>query len=308
MDEEQAVALDRDTRWSGIGLDQQVGTMNRLLRKACSVILLLYVAAGGELGAQQVVGASLWYEPLPEPTLETSAAVPIVLNNGRTIFLNRVSYQNVVYHFEEWGFAEGDAEDMERFHSITYSLIYLQQLAEKWRLLLAANPSLSSDFGSDISADDFFLSLQGGFTAQILENLSLGLALLYNLGDLYPYPGALIEWKITKDLVLSGILPVFATLEYGISRYLDLGLQANLEFRSHHGDPDKYGLENPQFSFIFARAGGYVQANVMSWLHLNVEGGYYFYRYLSFGNGNEEQESLFLDNAFYIKGGLIVGF
>jgi hypothetical protein len=272
--------------------------------------------------AQQFVGVSAFYEALPDRRIEAGGVFPILLNKDPdtgepgTIFINRFAYENTVYNFDDWGFRAGSSGETEMFHCILYNLFFIQRLNDRWGLVAMVEPSLSSDFGAEVSIDDFYLTVQAGFTVKVLENLVLGATAGYTIGFAFPYPILFIQWDITDRLQLLGFLPMFASLQLSVSQYLDLGINAELEFRSHHGDPDKYGVDNPQFSYINMRAGPFVQLNLgevkmgeetYGIVHLLIEGGYYFYRNWGFLDGAEPRIGMTLDGAFFVRGGLILG-
>lgn len=109
----------------------------------------------------------------------------------------------------------------------------------------------------------------------MLDNLILGAGLGYTFGIAFPYPVGIVQWDINDRLALNALLPFFATLSFEASDMLDLGVKAQVDFRGHHGDPDRYGVDNPQLSYLNIKAGPYVQVNVGECAHFNFEGGYY---------------------------------
>jgi hypothetical protein len=64
------------------------------------------------------------------------------------------------------------------------------------------------------------------------------------------------------------------------------------------------------------RTGPFVQVNLgevemgeqtYTVVHFFVEGGYYFFRNITFADGYDVRESINLDGAFFVRGGLILG-
>jgi len=269
--------------------------------------MILLAWATGALPAQQMDAAGVSYEIAPDPTLEATVGFPILLNDLRTIFVNSFGYERVEYDFDAWDFQAGRSGSREVFHSISYTLVYIQRIGERWTLLSFVSTGLSSDFGSRVSIDDFGMTIQASAQAEITDTFQLGGGLLYPIGAPFPYPVVLVDWDITERLAFVGYLPVYASLDLEAADFLDVGFTAEADFRSYHGDPDKYGVDNPQFSIITAKAGPYARASIGEWVHLKIEWGYYFLRLFSFLDGSDERESKAADGAITFKTSLTVG-
>ena len=59
-----------------------------------------------------------------------------------------------------------------------------------------------------------------------------------------------------------------------------------------HGDPDKFGVDNPLMKYSEGTISPSVQIHFLNWFHLNIEGGFAFYRNYEFFDGDEKAQSL----------------
>ena len=80
--------------------------------------LVVGLTMTGGAFAQQLAGVSFTYEMFPLNTWGSVAAFPLILAQGKTILVSAVEYQNTVYDFEDWGYAQGSTGDTERFHAV----------------------------------------------------------------------------------------------------------------------------------------------------------------------------------------------
>ncbi len=122
-----------------------------------------------------------------------------------------------------------------------------------------------------------------------------------------PLPFALVEWAITPKLNLNALLPMNATLLYSPWSILAVGIFGETGGSSYHGDPDKFGVGNPQLDYSVASAGATAQVHVTPWALLTLKGGYTFQRRFEFFDGGDAASQYDLRQSWYVTGGLQFG-
>jgi len=120
----------------------------------CFVLCLLITGASISVFAQQIMGVSATYGHLPLKTFNASASFPLFFAEGKTIFVNTVEYGYSVYDYDDWGFSQGSAGDTEQFQTVSYNLLFIQQLSQSWQMIVMPAVGLASDFEGDVSSDD----------------------------------------------------------------------------------------------------------------------------------------------------------
>lgn len=275
----------------------------------CFVLCLLIAGVATDVSAQEIISVSAAYEFFPLKNFNGSVSFPLVFAKGKTIFVNSIAYQYSVYDLDDWGFVQGSADDTEQFHSVSYTLRFIQQLSPKWQLLAAVTPGLASDFEGDVSIDDSTFTGMLIFIHKFNEAFSLGPGVAYSVRDdpIFPVPFLVLEWIIRSKVIVQGVVPDNVTILYRANRVIDLGVTAKTMSVNHHGDPDKYTVDNPWLKYSDISVGPIAQLHISKWLQLSVEGGYTFLRDFEFSDGNDEKEEIDLDNKGYLKVSLQVG-
>jgi len=94
---------------------------------------------------------------------------------------------------------------------------------------------------------------------------------------------------------------------YRLHPVVELGVFVKSNSVNHHGNPEKYAVENPWLAYSDLSAGPTVQLHFSKWVHLNLEGGYAFFRKFKLFDGFDEESSIDLDGRVYLKASLQVG-
>ncbi len=240
-------------------------------------------------------------------TLQAEIAYPISFNGGDTVLTNGLSYGQLMLNYSNRDPAAGEL--VETAHAINYDFTWHQTFDDTWSLLTMVSPGLASDFEGSLSFDDVVLEAAAVMICSFSESFALGLGGGYNprMGQQYPMPVLALRWLPTPSMKLESILPMSLSYAFRPHPFLDLGLDVNLEGSSYHGDPDKYGVDNPQMRYSLAKAGPTVTLNFTPWLHLRLHGGYTFVRRFEFYDGFDEQASYDLKNNAYFLGRLSIG-
>jgi hypothetical protein len=290
------------------------------------VCVVLLAGIGISASAQEAIGVSVGYEYIPhvnfadpEPGFEAveiqlntwsiGAAFPLSFGEGSTLLLNSVNYQRLGFNYKGWQSWMG--ERPIQAHSISYSAFLLQTLTERWTLVISMVPGIASELDGELSTYDFTLSaIVGAMRAFGEKNnftLGAGLAYTWDFGDPIPLPFLYVDWNISSKLNISGILPANLAITYMLFSFIDVGLLASIGGNRYHGDPDKFGVDNPQMKYSLATVGPKVQIHFTKWLHLNLEGGYTIFRNFSFWDGPTEVSNFDMENTFYLRASTVIG-
>lgn len=134
---------------------------------------------------------------------------------------------------------------------------------------------MASDLKADISEDDFNFQAAAIAIRHYSERFSLGLGVAYStqFGDAAPLPVLAFDWNNGKNLQFKAILPVSLEFWCRHSERLDVGLVTAGDGNNFHGDPDIYGVENPNLRYTMLTLGPVARINVTSWVQLHLEAG-----------------------------------
>lgn len=269
--------------------------------------------------AQGFIGVSYGYEMFPYARLQTpipggrdfeikttswnvGVSFPWEFADGKILMLSNLSYKRVRFTYRNIP-PFTNVENLTQAQSIQLSAFIIDSLSERWSLIVAMIPGVASDFERKVSMDDFTLQAVLGFIRKYGTTFQLGLGLAYtrDFGRPIPLPFLYIDWKITPNLVLNGLLPASMALRYDLHPMVDLGLAMKVRGDRYHGDPKKYGVNNPQMEYSEATLSPSARIHFAQWLHLNIEGGFAFYRKYEFLDGDITASSIDLEQTGYLR-------
>lgn len=197
----------------------------------------------GRFGPSQMAG-----EPTQGSNKEIGALVnlkiPVVLND-RSIFYSELSYFNS--HIESDQALGTDVANPLTIHGFILQTGLVQSINDHQKLQLLLVPRFMSDFENITSANwqwgGVFL-----FENRYSDKLMLRFGGMYNTEMFGPAfnPLLYIVWQITPKWSISGMLPIFAKVNYQANENLSVGL-------SHFGLVTSYRLGN------LAYAGDYIE-------------------------------------------------
>jgi hypothetical protein len=170
-------------------------------------------------------------------------------------------------------------------------------------------PGVASDFAAEITGDDFTFQGIFGFIRGLGENFQVGAGLSYirEFGPPLPLPFIYFDWNDGSNLSANGILPTNLDVSYRLAPQIGLGLSLKFSGNRYHGDPRRYGVDNPQLEYSEGTVSPTAQFHFAEWIHLNAEGGYAFYRNFRFLDGAEEAASYDMEGTMYARGGIVLG-
>jgi hypothetical protein len=287
------------------------------------LLILLLVIPGKGGFAQQVFGASLEYGVFPyvkladpnsitenleiQTDIKTVGLVfPLALQDGKIVIFNQFNYRRVDFTYKH--FPEGT--EIEQAQAVNYTFFMIDSLSEKWSLVAILTPGLASDFEADeISGDDFTLQAIFGYIRKYSPNFQLGFGLAYirDFGRPIPLPFIYFDWNNGDRLSATGLVPTDMSLTYKFNPKIDFLLTMKFLGDRHHGNPDKFGVKNPQMEYSEGTISPALQVHLNKWLHLKVEAGYAFYRNFEFLDGDKTVQSFDMEPTIYYRANLLLG-
>jgi hypothetical protein len=239
-------------------------------------------------------------------TVTISASYPWVFSGGRTVLTNEISYQRREFSYKN--FPHGDPA-LHDIHDVKYTLMLQHGLSHKWTMLTIVTPGLGSDFGADLSSDDFTLQLAAIFIRQFSEAFSFGFGAAHStrFGEPLPLPVLAFSWNNGTNLNWDTILPVSSEFWYRSSERLRLGLVFGVDGNNYHGDPDIFGVANPQLRHSVTTFGPSARYRLANRLQLNVDSGLIGFHRFEFYDGNDQQASFNMKPSAFFRVGLVFG-
>jgi hypothetical protein len=287
------------------------------------VLTLVSIGTSNHVFAQQFFGLSFGYEYFPSVELvdpipgaedfkieatswNLGAAFPLAFSKGKILVMNQINYKRTDFSYQNF---PAGGTDIDQIQEVEYTFFMIDSLSKKWKMVAVVTPGLASDFEGNVSSDDFTFGAVFGFIRQMSEKFQLGFGIAYmpDFGEPLPLPFLYIDWKIAPKLSVNGILPTNMILTYKLNPKIDLGMSLKVDGNRYHGNPDKFGVDNPLMIYSEGTISPMVQIHFLKWLHLNLEGGFAFYRNFEFFDGDEKAQSLDLKQTGYLRTGLVLG-
>jgi len=243
-------------------------------------------------------------------TIKIKASYPNPISQ-RTFLMHEILYDRFDMDYKNWDEVQGGPE-IPHGHAIKYNLMIMHSFSEKWSMLAFITPGLASDFRSKLSTDDFTIETALVFVYKFSPNFSLGAGLAYSrqFGEPMPLPVIALDWNNGSNLKAKAIIPASLELWYMLSQRFELGLVLSGDGNEYHGDPKRYGGDNPKLKYSVFTLGPSLKYRLNeSWSFL-IDGGYTFQRRFEFTNDIgklEVEENYDLKNAAYVRIGFQLG-
>lgn len=243
-------------------------------------------------------------------TLNVRANYPVVLKQNRTYLINELLFDRFDLDYTKWNKEQaGGGPKPEHVYAIKYSLMLRHILSQKWYYMAFIVPGLASDFKGKLTFDDFSFEAAVVFVRQFSSNTGLGFGLAYSrfFGEPFPMPVLALEWNNGSNLKSSIILPVSLELWYAMSNIIELGFVGGVQGNQYHGDPELYGVGNPQMRYSVTTLGPAVNIGLGKLVKIRFDAGINLFRRFEFYNDDEKVRSYNLKNAGFVRIGLKIG-
>ncbi|UCE24441.1 MAG: hypothetical protein JSU74_14350 [Candidatus Zixiibacteriota bacterium] len=228
---------------------------------------------------------------------------PIVFSGGRTILVNDFSYQLIDFEYKNWEYP------LSRLHSASYTLMLQHRLSQKWSAWVLGTPSMASDLKAEVSEKDFNFQVVTAFIRHFSERLSVGIGVAYSTqfgsGEILPILA--FDWNNGKNLMARAILPASFEFWYRPDPIFDIGLLVSGDGNNFRGDPEIYGVANPELRYTMLTVGPAVKINVSRQVRVNIEAGLIGLHRFEFYDADDEAGSYDLKPSQYLRVGLQYG-
>jgi len=233
--------------------------------------------------------------------------IPKRLNKRGSFLINKIEYAKTDIDYSS---GPGILKDLERFHTVSYTLGYRRPLKNNWSLVAMLTPTLSSNFQSSLEWEDLKLRGVVMFTKPIKPSLRLSLGLMYGAttGVPLPLPMFSMMWKPAPKWEVNVGFPRFG-VNYAMGPKTNIGADLFMVGDNFTLTKDLYFTENKIDNIRIMNLGGGLNLSqkLSKYLKLRVQTGYTFYRKFEFLGGSDSVLDYNLDNDLYLKVGLSVG-
>ena len=243
-------------------------------------------------------------------TIKIKASYPNPISQ-KTFLMHEILYDRFDMDYKNWDEIQGGRE-IPHGHAVKYNLMIMYTFSDNWSLLAFITPGLASDFAAKLSTDDFTIETALIFIYKFSPKFSLGGGLAYSrqFGEPLPLPVLVLDWNNGSNMKARAILPANLEIWYMWNPRFELGLVLSGDGNEYHGDPGRYGGDNPKMKYSVFTMGPSLKYRLNeSWSFL-IDGGYTFQRRFEFTNeigSTEVEEILDLENAGYVRIGFQLG-
>ena len=233
-------------------------------------------------------------------------AIPKRLNDKGSFLINKFEYAKTNIDYSS---GPGILKDLERFHTVSYTLGYRKPLKNNWSLIGMLTPQISSNFRSSLEWEDVQLRGLLMFTKPIKPTLRLSLGVMYGTttGIPLPLPVLSMMWKPAPKWKVNVGFPRFG-VNYAMGPKTNLGADLFMVGDNFTLTKDLYYIDNKIDNIRIMNLGGGINFSqqLSKYLKFKFQTGYTFYRKFEFLGGRDSVLDYNLDNDMYFKVGLSV--
>ncbi|MFC1586538.1 DUF6268 family outer membrane beta-barrel protein [Fibrobacterota bacterium] len=299
---------------------RQTGNKRTLIIVTLSLMMMV---SFNNLHAQDIFGISAGEEYYPGAEIKNvpegapgfkmrtraqnlKAAFPLMFNDGKILVKNHINYKRFSIDYRN---SPVQNPDIGHCHALSYTAFFQDSLSPRWNMVAILTPGIASDFEGDFSRNEITFSGVFGFVRKHSKQFQLGYGVAYthNFGNPIPMPFLYYNWNNGGKLFSEGILPTNAGLYYGLHKRVDVGALFAIGSARYHGDPDKFGVGNPQIEITEGTVSQLTRIHLTNWVHMDLEGGYAAYRKVQFLDGNDKHDSYRLEPSAYARTRLVLG-
>ena len=193
----------------------------------------------------------------------------------------------------------------DELYSLSLDLALRQRIAERWWLIVAPQPGISSDLTA-LSGDDVLFRGVTRVDWAASDTLLLGLGVLYgtDFGEPLTLPLVRIEWDVSDTVYLSAVVPQRFTLMARIGTAAEAGLAGEISGNVFNLNDAPLGAESARYSLI--NVGPLVRLRLAPALWLDLSGGLNLARRFQSDVAVQDYEVLELGEAPFIRAAIAV--
>lgn len=259
------------------------------------------------LSNAEIAGAAVALDGTTLGTVSTGLALsyPVVLGNGRTILVPRLSLQRLRFDHDGW---PRDTPTADEAYFIDLGLSVQHQLSARWALRADLSPSLASDFDQTLAADD--VVLQGAALAiwQATPRFSAGFGAAYStvFGTPVPIPLVLLQgsgdgWRA------EAFLPASVEAWWVPSERVEMGISVQALGSRHRLGAHEDRLDRPFAEALALTAGPSVNVRLAPWLRFGIDSGLSLYRQVRVTDRGDEATRFAPGQTFFVRTRLTLG-
>jgi len=233
--------------------------------------------------------------------------IPCKFRNSKTVVNNALDYSFL--NSSVYGLATHHSEAYSvEFHRWRYNLQLLHVFEKKWRLVVSLRPTLSSDFKSQLSGDDFMLQGFALSSKKVNEVFSVGGGLAYNtrFGKPSLLPTMLVSLKRGRHQI-SLLLPMQSSYQFTIGQKnkLMIGLKHTFnggQFNITASSPkNRDNSEADKVSYSRMNLGATLNYNLTKLMEFEIFGGVSLRRKYTFLDTYEKLYEFNLKNTPFVQ-------
>jgi hypothetical protein len=233
--------------------------------------------------------------------------IPKRLNKEGSFLINKFEYAKTGIDYSS---GPSILKDLERFHTISYSLGYRRSLKNNWSLIAMLTPQVSSNFRSSLEWEDIKLRGVVMFTKPIKPSLRLSLGIMYGAttGVPIPLPVFSMMWQPASKWEINIGFPKFG-VKYQLAPKTKLGADLFMVGDNFTLTKDLFYTDEKIDNIRIMNLGGGLSLTQKLTKHLKfkLNSGYTFYRKFEYLGGKDSVLEYNLDNDLYFKIGLSIG-
>jgi len=233
--------------------------------------------------------------------------IPKRLNEKGSFLINKFEYAKTSIDYSS---GPSIFKDLERFHTVSYTLGYRRSLKNNWSLVAMLTPQVSSNFRSSLEWEDIQLRGLVMFTKPIKPTLRLSLGVMYGTttGVPLPLPVLSMMWKPAPKWEVNVGFPRFG-IDYELGPKTKIGADLFMVGDNFTLTKDLFYINEKIDNIRIMNLGGGLKLSqkLSKYLKLKVQTGYTFYRKFEFLGGKDSVLDYNLDNDLYFRVGLSVG-
>lgn len=233
--------------------------------------------------------------------------IPKRLNDKGSVLFNKFEYAKTSIDYST---GPSILKDLERFHTVSYTLGYRKPLKNNWSLMAMLTPQISSNFQSSLEWEDITLRGLLMFSKPIKPNLRLSLGVMYGAttGIPIPLPVFSMMWKPAPKWDVNIGFPRLG-VGYEIGPKTKIAADLFMVGDNFTLTKDLFYTDQKFDNIRIMNLGGGLNLSqkLSKDLKLKFQTGYTFYRKFEFLGGKDSVLDYNLDNDMYFKVGLSVG-
>ncbi|MCP4137666.1 MAG: hypothetical protein GY754_42255 [bacterium] len=305
------------------------------MKKSMSTVIVLaaFLFTAGYANnatAQDVAGGSLFYSYSPYTggtesfggsnsiqqdtefrphMVDAKAAVPIIFNNNKTVFVNYLEYRFFLPQLKNMSSSQpGGITKPGYLHDLSYTLLLRQEFTKDWCFITAFTPGVATDFKDSILDRGFLITSSIGLEKKFSKNFIFSFGFIYGPGSkipVLPYIG--FEWTINSGIDFNVFLPYEIELLFDISSAAEIGIFGEIEENTFTLNKGSYGVDDPLLYYARGAAGARFNIHFHEWVHLTMEAGYSLFQYYEVKNNDNKIYSFTIKEAWTVKAGVALG-